>query len=441
MSEDSGVSNQAQTDAGPALPLEAYGDRSRRVIVRLMWTLSAFVAAMFAIAAVAPIHRVAVAEGAVSPEGSILAVAHPEGGVVAEILNRPGDLVAAGDVILRLKPIGAEADVGQVEARGANIDLARLRLQALLSGQEPRFPADADAARVAEEEALFYAEREGARQRRMGLVSRIAQRRSDIENYHTEAQALAGQVSILEEQRRMQKSLFDEGYATRADVLDADLALAQTRARLSNAQGQLSSARLALAQSLSEQEQAQAEQKQKWSAELAALSGQQEETDLSRAKYADRVNALEVRAPAGGRIQQVYPKSAGAVVRPAEVVFDLVPTDAELIAEVRLRPEDAGEVFQGASARITLTAFDPELFGEVTGIVKSGSPTTFQAETGESYYQVMVSLSRTQLQRKGHPFAVLPGMVVRAEIKTGERSLLRHLLKPLDRALERAFQQ
>lgn len=268
MTETSKARTHPHPTASPALPLEAYGDRSRRVAVRLMWSLPTFVAALFAIAAIAPIYRVAVAQGAVSPDGSSLSVGHPEGGVVDEIIKRPGDVVVAGDVVLRLRPIG----------------------------------------------------------------------------------------------------------------------------------------------------------------------------DFSRARHSDPVDTFDVRAPAGGRIQQVYPKTSGAVVRPGDVVFDLAPSDTELLAEVRLRPEDFGEVLQGASARITLTDDDLGLFGEVEGIVKSISPSPFQSEAGEVYHQVIVSLSRTHLQRKGEPFAVPPGMVVRAEIKLDERSLLRHILKPVDRAIERAIQ-
>jgi HlyD family secretion protein/adhesin transport system membrane fusion protein len=430
-----------QVSRGPALPLEAYGDSTRRVFVGLMWGLTAFIAVLVAIAAFAPIHRVAVAEGSVTPTGSVIAMGHPEGGIVADLPVKVGQTVRKGEVLLRLKPVAAESDLGQVEARGEGLDLARERLGALLEDRPARFPSEEGNARVSDERALYDSEREALRQVVDAADARIAQRRGEIASGEGEAQALRAQVAKQEELAKIRQDLLKEGYARRTEVIDAELQLSQTRARLAAIEGQVRIAVVALRQAESERAQAIADRRRQWAADLARISGEQAETSQSQQKFAARLQDLEVRAPEDGRIQDIVPKAAGAVVRAGEPVLELVPTNATLEAEVRILPQDIGEVAVGSRAKVALTAFDSEVYGEITGVVRSISPTTFRTEQGQPYYRATLALSRTQLKRKGQTYQVMPGMVVRAEIITGERSLLRHFMKPIDRALERAFQQ
>ena len=88
---------------------------------------------------------------------------------------------------------------------------------------------------------------------------------------------------------------------------------------------------------------------------------------------------------------------------------------------------------------VTLTTYDPNVYGVVDGSIKRLSATTFQTENGEPYYKGFVSFTKNHVQGSGQKHAILPGMVVQANIITGEKSLVRYMLKPVYRSLDAAF--
>jgi HlyD family secretion protein/adhesin transport system membrane fusion protein len=426
----------------PALPLDAYDEASRQGVARLMWAIAAFMGALLLIAALAPIHKVAVADGQVTPVGTLVRVSHPEGGVVDRLLVRAGQEVKAGDLLAVLKPVGAQSDLAQVESRRLSLELARERLQSLLDERAPRFTAGSEnAQRVSEQQDLFRAESETARMATAGLDARIAQRKAEIQAFESEIAAGRSQLALQMEQVSLREGLFKDGYATRASLLEAKLAAEQTQGRIAGLSSQVMGARSALLQVQSERAEALADRRRAWSAELTKVTGELAELSATETKASDRLASMELRAPIAGVVQEMGPKAAGEVIPPGQPAITIVPVDAPLFAEARVRPEDLGEVAVGYKARVSISAFDPELYGNIEGVVSAISPTTFETERGERYYRVTITLSRTSLERKGEAHKLLPGMGVRAEIITGERSLLQHLTKPIDRALERAFHQ
>ncbi len=438
---DAGTGQSAKV-VRPALPLEAQGDVSRQFFVRSMWLIIAFSGALLTIAAIAPIHKVAVAEGQILPEGSVMAVSNLEGGIVAEILAKPGQEVSAGQTLIRMRAGGAASDFGQLDAQRAGLALSQMRLRALLDGTNPDFTAlETDSARVAEEVRTFEAERASLEAVAQTHQARTAQLRSEISILERDLEGSVQQLQLVSERMEMLNGLFERGYTTRASVLEAELELNETRTRVDRLKGQISSARSAVAQSQSELAQSVSERQRAWSSELSRVTAQLEAAEAGVDKMAERLADLDLRAPAAGRVQTVTPKAVGAVIRPGEPVVELVSSDSELLAEVRIDPKEVGEVRVGADVKVIITAFDSEIYGDVSGVVRRISPMTFSEDGSGSFYVATVALSRTRLQARGEFHDILAGMTVRAEIITGQRTLLQHLFKPIDRALQRAFQQ
>lgn len=435
-------SAQPMNTVPPALPLEAQGDVSRKYFVRSMWTIIGFSSALLAIAAVAPIHKVAVTEGQILPEGSVIAVSNLEGGIVAEILVKAGDTVTEGQTLVKMRAGGAASDFGQLDAQRAGLALSQMRLRALLDGGTPDFESlSIDPARVAEEVRTLETERSALAAVTQTHEAHANQLRSEIVVLERELEGARAQLVIVTERQEMFARLLETGYATRTSALEADLEVAQTRTRIERLTSQIASARSSVAQSKSELAQSVSERQRAWSSELSRVTAQLEGAQAGVDKLAERLADLDLRAPSAGQVQTITPKAVGAVIRPGEPVVELVSTDSELLAEVRIDPKQVGEVHVGADVKVIVNAFDSEIYGDVSGVVRRISPMTFSEDGSGSFYLATVALSRTQLEARGKTFDLLPGMTVRAEIITGERTLLQHLFKPIDRALQRAFQQ
>lgn len=121
------------------------------------------------------------------------------------------------------------------------------------------------------------------------------------------------------------------------------------------------------------------------------------------------------------------------------VIAELVPLDADLIVEARLPPVDIGHVQVGQPVAVKVQTFDFARFGSILGRLEYISATTFKDENGVVYYKGDVRLERNLVGRDATANLVLPGMIVDVDITTGERSLLRYLLRPVYESLDRAF--
>ena len=426
-----------------ALPLEIEAGRWPALLRALMLSVALVLAMLLVVAALAPVRELAVAEGQIMPDSSILPVQHLEGGIVSAILVRPGDVVGAGQVMIRMEPTIAQSDLAQLAARRASLAAARIRLTALLAEKPADFNVlGRDAGEVVgEQQELYRRARESLGKLRELYGARLSQRQAEVAAARAEIASLNVQLAANSERLALREKLMKEGYASKNAFLETKVLVEQTRARLAQVKGQEEAGLSAAIEAQSQLADAEATKRVEWSTELAKATADLAEVEEMLAKSRNRAERVAVLAPVKALVHDIVPKAAGEVLKPGDLAADLVPLDGTLVAEVRLRPEDAGYVREGLPARIKLTAFDPEAFGAIDGQVLSVSPTTFRTEKGEPYYRVRLSLSRTRLVKGSEQHMVMPGMVVRAEIITGEKSVLRYLLKPIYRSLDLVFSE
>ena len=237
----------------------------------------------------------------------------------------------------------------------------------------------------------------------------------------------------------MKAQLVKKGLVSRVTYLETQRTLEQTRGQLIGIAGELASAREAANAIESQLAELDATFKNEALVELAATTTELSEVAGTISKLKDRVDRLDVRATTTGIVQQLTSTGIGEIIEPGGMVAQIVPLDDELVAEVKVSPNDIGHVALGDPAQVKITTYDPARYGALEGLVKKISATTFRDEDGEPYYKTVIALDSTYVGREAAQHAVLPGMVVNAEIITGSKSLTRYLLKPVYRALDNAF--
>jgi HlyD family secretion protein/adhesin transport system membrane fusion protein len=163
--------------------------------------------------------------------------------------------------------------------------------------------------------------------------------------------------------------------------------------------------------------------------------------DESIRKQADRVDRLVVRSPIRGRVQNLLQRSPGEVVPPGESILRVVPAGGDLVAEVRVKPQDIADVHVGDKADIKVSAFDFTRYGKLKGEVASISPTTFETEDQQLFYKAVIRLDPKRSAAFAPYSRLQPGMTVDADIISGSKSLLRYLLKPVFRGFDGAFSE
>ncbi len=407
----------------------------------LLYVATGFIVACIIWASITEIRELAVASGQLEPAGSVQVVQHLEGGIVSEILVQEGQIVEAGALMVRLQPTAANSDLAQLSIRSAGLQLSIERYTAALEGRLPDFGdlGTRFAALAKDQRQAFAAEREKQSQTRDAMIARVEQKLAEVQALHSETESLDRQLAIDLEQLEIRKQLREQGFASKATVLEARRAYERTNSDLISTRGRLHSAQEGLNEARINLLEAEAEFNNRMTEERTRASSEMAELTESIAKQKDRVRRLLVRAPAKGIVQELVPKALGQVMQPGELIARVVPMGEELVAEVRIEPKDIGHVSIGDPANIKITTFDPARFGAINGEVKKISASTFQTPEGNPYYKAIITLEKNFVHSAGRRHTVLPGMIVNAEIVTGSKSLTRYLLKPIYRTLDIAF--
>ena len=425
------------------LPLVLEEGRAPRVSTSLLYLASAFVAACIVWASITKIKELTVANGQVKPVGSVQLVQHLEGGLIAEIKVSEGEIIEKGAPLVRLQPTAATSDLGQVEIRAANLSLQKERLTAQLEARPPKWGdlEDRYPNLVREQLDALQAQR-GQREKELdSLTTRVELRETEVHTLSEQIASTSRQLEIQGEQLRIRESLLAEGLVAKPVYLETKRVYEETKGQVATFRGQLGTAQESLNEARIELLKLDTEYKKTLTEERSRVAAELAEVEQSISKLRDRVRRLLVRAPIKGIIQELVPKAIGEVVEPGGIIARLVPMNNELVAEVRISPEDIGHIKIGATADIKISTFDPARFGTIDGRVRKISASTFQSEEGEPYYKAVIGLGRDHVGLNGEMHQVLPGMVVNAEIITGEKSLTRYLLKPVYRSLDVAFSE
>ncbi|TAN56356.1 MAG: biotin/lipoyl-binding protein, partial [Magnetospirillum sp.] len=196
------------------------------------------------------VDEVAIAEGSIFPSGLIQQIQHLEGGIVDEVMVREGQLVEAGQPLVRLNPAQAIADLEQTRAREATLLLKAERLRAFAEGRQPDFSVGGkDYERlVADNQSIFETALRSRESARAIILAQIEQKRSDLRTLDTQVKALREQAGALREELRMREELVAKGLVTRIIYLDNKRELARVEGEATRVTGQMASAREALAE-------------------------------------------------------------------------------------------------------------------------------------------------------------------------------------------------
>ncbi|WP_414834035.1 HlyD family type I secretion periplasmic adaptor subunit [Afifella sp. YEN Y35] len=384
------------------------------------------------------IHEVSQAQGLIVPAGYERVVQHYEGGVIDEILVRPGDQVNAGAPLFLLNDATTAENVDVAGRRKQNL-LAQIEgLKALADNREPDFLQFGSDETVLASASAFAARREAQRDQRSLLKSQIEQARLLVSTYDAQLAALDDDLAFAEDNYARVEGLANKGYSTRTQLADRRKArqdvvnrtqITQQRKdeateRLVEAQNNLAAFETAIQSEIAREIQDLREA-------LTTLEG-----DIS--KEGRRQDRLTVTSPVRGTVKSLDITTIGGIVASGQSLATIVPDGEKLHAETRLPVSEIGYVRIGLPARVKVSAFDFTRFGWIEGRVADISPASFTQDGTAPYYKVRIELDTEYL-----PFApdarLTPGMAVSADIITGDKTLLAYFLSPIRKALNTAF--
>ncbi|WP_421982979.1 HlyD family type I secretion periplasmic adaptor subunit [Roseibium sp.] len=403
---------------------------------RILQVLSLGAAAFLGWSVVGQVREVAKASGEIVPAGKVQTVGHLEGGIVAEVLVQEGQLVEKGTPLVRLQETATSSDLERV----------RTRLQ-FLEREEQRLVLNPDFSNISDlrsgegfdfseaQQAASEAQQRAREQEQEALKARIDEREAELASVVERIAFQRTQVEIEQEKFTIQQTLFDQGYSSKRRFLDAKSALQLSQSVLSELVGRKGRTEAQLAEARASLERSIASAAEELAEERSRVVQERNELAFEAEKQRDRFDRLFVRAPASGHIKALNLKGPGSVLAPGDVVAEIVPSNSDLVAEVRVSPRDIGHVEVGDEAEIAVTTFDPNIQGTLKGEVTVLSASSFRDEYGNYYFKASIPLSSNMIGRGAQAETISPGMVVDAKIVTGSKSVMQYLLKPVTRAI------
>ena len=418
--------------------------RPKRLTHLFLFVIIAFFVTFFGWAGWATLEEVTRGEGRVIPSRQTQVVQNLEGGIVAEIMVREGEIVEPGQPLMRIDNIRAASDFRERRSRYFALEAALARLEAEVEGGEPAFPEELRVAApdlVTSESRLF-----ASRQQSLGSEIEILRRQKEQraqeldelrtrERQYTESLRLARQelgiVAPLAERRVVSQS---ELLKLQREVNDLDGQLQQTRQSIPRVETAIQEADERI-------DGARSNFRSEAFREMSSLRAERAGLNEVIAAGEDRVRRTEVRSPVRGTIKELKFNTIGGVIQPGDPIVEITPLDDTLLIEAQVRPADIAFLRPDLPAMVKITAYDFSIFGGLEGRVEQISADTITDERGESFYRVRVRTDETSLGTADNPLEIIPGMTAQIDVITGEKTVLDYLMKPILKARNEALRE
>lgn len=404
--------------------------------------VSGLVMAFVVWAALAPFGETSTAMGRISPSGTVRSVQHLEGGIVAEIFVKDGDAVDAGQKLLKLSPTSAEADRGQLGARAAELALRVERLRAFALERPALFEADPAYADLIQDQADILATQNVSRERQREVIrAQINERESALDSLSASVATAERHAELLEQELAMREELLEKGLVSKVVYIETMKGANAARGDVQSALAERRRAASALAEAKGRLLEMEADLRNGALAEMGRASAELASVNSEIAKLDDRARRTEIAAPVKGLVKSLAVASPGDVVAPGEILLEIVPVDETLLAEVRISPRDIGHIAVGDEALVKISTYDFARFGGLRGTVSYLAASSSVDEKGEAYFKAKIALPRDYVGGDPRSNRIAAGMEATADIKTGEKTLLQYLVRPVYTAMSNTFSE
>jgi epimerase transport system membrane fusion protein len=415
------------------------------------WIVLGAVAPLSVWMALAPLSMAVVAPAFVKVDLNRRPVQHLEGGIVRAVLVRDGQRVTAGEPILMLGDVGVDAERNRLTYR-ANVERAGIaRFEAEQAGASGMaFPAALVAAArgdarvqeaLAKEQALFRA-------RRDALSSETALMGKQQERIEQEMTALGGQIAqvqtslaLQQKELELNQRLVKDGFISTARITQLEAIVADYASKLEERRSELARAGQRMLEVDLKVKSVQNEHHKAASDQLKAAAARLAEIEQELRKSEDAAVRQVVTAPASGDVIDLKITSPGAVLRPGDTIADIVPSEASLLLEAHIRPEDISNVRLDQHARIKFTAYKYRSLTMVSGKVSYVSADRLiDRPTNLPYYSVMITVDAESL-KAARELQVQAGMPAEVYIEGIQQTPFQYLAEPITSTIRKAGRQ
>ncbi|MDY4332564.1 HlyD family type I secretion periplasmic adaptor subunit [Pectobacterium brasiliense] len=415
--------------------------RDEKRAVRLGWLLVLAGFGGFLLWALfAPLDKGVMVNGSVVISGNRKVVQHNQGGIVDKIQVKDGDRVEAGQILLTLNEVdarsaseGLDGQYLQLVAREGRLLAEQQRLSDMVMTPRLQPLAEKPEMRVitALQRDLLHSRQQSLKLEAEGMRTSIAGMEASLSAQRQVMSSKQKQRETLEQQLQGLRSLAAENYVPRNKMLENERLLAQLNGDIAQLAGDINRTRRDIEQQTLLIAQRQQEYDKEVNSELADVRALLSDVGSKKEKADFNLANIQMRAPVSGTVVGLKVFTEGGVIAPGQTLLEIVPDDQPLFVDARLPVELVDKVWPGLSVELQFVAFNQSTTPRVAGTVELLSADRLLDERdGSPYYSLRVQVDEAG-KRALEGLEVKPGMPVQGFVRTGERSFVNYLFKPL----------
>lgn len=398
----------------------------------------------------APLAGAAIAPGVVVASGQNQKVGHLEGGIIREISVAKGDTVKKDQPLVFLDETQAQSNRNRVDQSIVSLSATLARAMAELAGDtEVKFPQDLI------ERAKNTSNQDVLELQRAEFLSRLQQHNSEVSvlgeqvlaieeeigGINRQIEAETRKLAIIVDELKAKKTLLDRGLTPKNQYNTLLRSEADSEGAIGGLTATIGQRRKAISEVRERQEALRATRRAQASTQITET--RQEIADLQEqlTSRADILQRMIIRAPVEGVIVNISKNTIGSVVSPGETVLEILPTSNDLVISARVAPQDVDVVKVGQGASVRFVALNTRTTPEVPATIEYiSADRLIDPATQEPYFDARLKLG-SELPPSFNIDQIYPGMPVDAFIKTGDRTFVEYLVKPVTDSFSKAFRE
>jgi len=409
--------------------------RARVLIKTILIALALFIMWM----AVAVVDEIAKGEGKVIPSSQIQILQSLDGGIVVEINVKEGQVVDAGEVLLRVDPTRFEASVRENRSQYLALTTKVARLRALAEGLPFVPPPEVlieDPKTVQDEQRLYESARSNVAAQIAIAREQLVQRQQELSEMRVKREQASQAYELTARELAVTKPLINSGAVSEVELLRLERDTSRFRGERDMAATQILRSQAAMSEASRKIEEVELNARNEVRKELADTMAKLNAFTEGGVALADKVKHAAVRSPVKGTVKRLFVNTVGGVVQPGRDLVEVVPLDDALILEAKVAPKDIAFLRPGQPAVVKFTAYDFSTYGGLEARLENIGADSITDERGNTFFLVKVRTLKSSL---GAGLPIIPGMVAEVDIITGQKSILSYLLKPVLKARQTAL--
>lgn len=388
------------------------------------------------------IEEVASGSGKIIPSGKIQTLQNLEGGIVKKILVTEGEYVTEGQTLVELSDAVAESQTAGLSEQMLFVRAKIVRLNAEITGSELIFPDELEKNAgkfVIDQRRIYNSRKENMDAEKNKIESIIKQRKNEIIELNQKKKFVSNSIVLTKNQIDFITPLYERGNYSKVEFLKLKKELNSLLSDFDNISSTLPRIDASIEEAEFSLNEISANHFSEVSEEISEANNLLTTMQQKSAAVSDRLRRMQLASPVDGLVKQIYVNTIGAVISPTAPIVDIVPTDQRLVVETKISPADIGFIMLNQKANISLTAYDPAIFGYLEGQVKNIGADSFLDEDGTVFFPVRIEILQDQRNEKLRSLDILPGMVADVRIVTGKKSIFAYLSKPITKTLNNSL--